>query len=217
MTDQTFDAMRQAMVASQLRTNEVNDPRVIAAISAVPRERFVPDDRKAVAYIDRAVQLTTSRALNLPMATARLIIALEARAGDRTLVVGAASGYAAAVLARLTADVVALEEDPALIALAHAAIDGDGRIRLVEGPLADGYMPGAPYDAILIDGAVDHIPAAIIGQLADGGRLAAAVTEGAVTRLVVGRRSTSGFGTRAFADAEAVPLPGFALPAGFTF
>jgi protein-L-isoaspartate(D-aspartate) O-methyltransferase len=217
MTDQNFDAMRQAMVMSQLRTNEVNDPRVVAAMGAVARERFVPADRAPVAYIDRAVPLTENRALNLPMATGRLLVAVEAAASDRALVIGAASGYTAAVLSRLVASVVALEEDDALVAQAQAALAGFANVTLVQGPLVAGHADGAPYDVIVIDGAVERIPAEIVAQLAEGGRLAAAVIEDGVSRLTIGRRAGGGFGSRAFADAEAVPLPGFALPPSFVF
>ncbi|MFW2828887.1 protein-L-isoaspartate O-methyltransferase family protein [Sphingomonas sp. ID0503] len=214
MTEQNFDAMRQAMVASQLRTNEVNDPRVIAAIAAVPRERFVPADRAAVAYIDRPVPLNARRALNTPMATSRLIVELETRPTDRALVIGAGSGYAAAILARLTASVTALEEDESLAGLATAELSG---VETVIGPLVEGHAAGAPYDVILIDGAVERIPAAIIDQLADGGRIAAAIVDNGVTRLTVGRKSGGAVGLRAFADADAAPLPGFAEPPSFKF
>ena len=209
MTDQSFETMRRAMVASQLRTTAVNDPRVVAAMAAVPRERFVPADRMAIAYADIAVPLSDGRALSPPMALGKMLTELRLRPQDRALVIGAATGYSAAVLARLVASVVALEEDEALIPAAA------GAIRAVRGPLAAGWAEGAPYDAILIDGAVETVPDAIVAQLAEGGRLAAAVLEAGVCRLSIGRRAGAGFGLAAFADADAAPLPGFAPPPAF--
>ncbi len=215
MTDHSFEAMRRAMVASQLRTTAVNDPRVVAAMGDVPRELFVAPERAVFAYTDRPVPLANDRMLNLPMATGRLLTEAGPLPADRALVVGAASGYAAALLSRLVASVVALEEDAALPALArtpHAA-----NVTPVAGPLADGWADGALYDLILIDGVVEAIPDALVEQLADGGRLAAGLIDRGVSRLVVGRKSGGGFGTVAFADAEAVPLPGFAKPPVFSF
>jgi protein-L-isoaspartate(D-aspartate) O-methyltransferase len=213
VSDLSFDTMRRAMVASQLRTNAVNDPRVVAAMAAVPRERFVPPDRLAMAYTDRAVPLPGGRALNLPMVVGRLLTELHPQPGERALVIGATTGYSAAVLARLVGSVVALEEDAALAALAPP-IEG---VTPVVGPLNQGWAASGPYDLILIDGAVETIPQVIIDQLVDGGRLAAAMAEPGVSRLSVGRRAGNGFGMAAFADAEAVPLPGFAPPPAFRF
>jgi protein-L-isoaspartate(D-aspartate) O-methyltransferase len=131
-------------------------------------------------------------------------------------VVAAATGYAAALLARLAGPVTALEEDPELAAEARANLAGSG-VRLVEGPLASGCADGAPYDLILIDGAVECVPEALIAQLADGGRLATGLLENGVTRLAIGRRAGEGFGMAAFADAAAAILPGFAKPRAFKF
>ncbi len=216
MTDQDFEEMRRAMVSNQLRTTAVNDPRVVAAMAAVPRERFVPFEYAPIAYIDRAIRLAGSRALNPPMATGRLLTEAHPAPGDRALVVGAATGYAAALLARLVTSVVALEEDAELIATARNA-SLPANVRTVQGALAEGWSEDAPYDLILIDGAVDHVPQAIIDQLADGGRLATGIADRGVTRLAIGRRAGKAFGLTAFADAETVMLPGFAQPAGFSF
>ena len=212
MNDLSFETMRRAMVASQLRTNAVNDTRVVAAMAEVPRERFVPADQATVAYADRGVPLPGGRMLNPPMPLGRLLTELHPQPRDRALVVGAATGYSAAVLARMVASVVALEEDEALPM--PAAAPG---VRFVHGPLTEGWGEGAPYDLILIDGAVEAVPPAIIAQLADGGRLGVAIVEAGVTRLSVGRRAGSGFGLNAFADADATALPGFAPPPAFQF
>lgn len=215
MTEQPFETMRRAMVASQLRTTAVNDSRVVEAMAEVPRERHVPAGRAGLAYVDTLVPLGGARWLNPPMATGRLLTEAAPEPGDRALVVGAATGYGAAVLARLVRSVVALEEDAALLAIARAA--GETRVEYVQGPLAEGWAAGAPYDLILIDGVVEEIPAALIAQLSEGGRLAAGRMEHGVARLVIGRRSGDGFGARAFADAEGAPLPGFAPAPSFVF
>jgi protein-L-isoaspartate(D-aspartate) O-methyltransferase len=216
MTEHNFDHMRRAMIASQLRTTGTNDPRVLAAMGEVARERFVPAARASLAYADALVPLKPGRDFNSPMALGRLLTEAAPRPGERVLVVAAATGYAAALLARLAGPVVALEEDPELVAEARANLAGSG-VELVEGPLAQGWRNGAPYDLILIDGAVECVPEALVAQLADGGRLAAGLLENGVTRLAIGRRAGEGFGMAAFADAAAAILPGFAKPRAFKF
>ena len=212
-----FDEMRKLMVASQLRPSGVNDPRVIEAMARVEREAFVPTDRKAVAYADRPLPLAGGRELNPPLITGRLLTELHLAPTDRALLIGAASGYAAALLARLVADVVALEENPVLAAAARTVLAGIANVSVVESRLAAGHAAGAPYDVIMIDGAVERIPNTVVAQLADGGRLGAGLIEDAVCRLVIGRKSGGAFGTSAFADGDAVPLPGFARAPAFTF
>ncbi|MBA3677175.1 MAG: protein-L-isoaspartate O-methyltransferase [Sphingosinicella sp.] len=216
MTEHNFEQMRKAMVASQLRTTGINDPRVIAAMGAVPRERFVPADRIAIAYADTLVPLGKGRELNSPMSLGRLLTEAAPQPADRALVIGAATGYAAAVLSQMVASVVALEEDPALAAAAKNALKGI-KVKLVEGPLNQGQKAGAPYDLILIDGAVEQIPDAIIAQLAENGRLAAAMLDDGVSRISIGRRGGTGFGMAAVSDAASAILPGFDKPRGFTF
>jgi len=216
VTEHNPETMRRAMVESQLRTTAVNDPRVVAAMGAVAREAYVPAERASLAYVDTAIPLGGGRSLNPPMVTGRLLTEAHVEPTDRALVVGAATGYAAAVLARLAASVVALEEDEALLGQARAAAL-PAAVEVAGGPLSAGWAAGAPYDLILIDGAVEILPQTLIDQLADGGRLAAAVIENGVTRLVIGRKGGSGFGQYAFADADAAPLPGFARPSGFVF
>jgi protein-L-isoaspartate(D-aspartate) O-methyltransferase len=137
MTELSFEPMRRAMVASQLRTTGVNDPRVVAAMGEVERERFVPAERGALAYADAIVPLVNGRALNPPMALGQMLTAAELRGDERALVIGAGSGYAAAVVDRLTGSVTALEEDGTLAAMAREALAGTG-VTVVEGPLASG-------------------------------------------------------------------------------
>lgn len=216
MTEQNFDQMRRSMVVSQLRTTGVNDPRVVAAMGDVPRERFVPRERMDTAYADALIPLPGGRALNTPMALGRMLA--EARLGgdERALVIGSATGYAAAVTALLVRSVVALEEDSALAATARSALVGSG-VECVEGPLNAGWAQGAPYEFILIDGAVETLPQQIIDQLADGGQLAAALIDNGVARLSVGRMIGGALGTTVYADVAAPVLPGFAKPRGFSF
>jgi protein-L-isoaspartate(D-aspartate) O-methyltransferase len=216
MTEHNFEQMRRAMIASQLRTTGTNDPRVLAAMGEVPRERFVPAERLSLAYADALVPLKPGRDFNSPMALGRLLTEAAPRPGERSLAVGVATGYAAAVLARLVGPLVALEEDAELAAAARANLAGTG-VALVEGPLAEGWQAEGPYDLILIDGAVEFVPDSLIAQLAEGGRLAAGLAENGVTRLAIGRRAGEGFGMTAFADAAAAILPGFARPRAFKF
>ncbi|MBV9931115.1 MAG: protein-L-isoaspartate O-methyltransferase [Alphaproteobacteria bacterium] len=216
MTEHNFEHMRRAMIASQLRTTGTNDPAVLAAMGEVARERFVPPARVAVAYADALVPLTPGRALNNPMALGRLLTEAAPEHAESALVVGAATGYAAAVVAKLVPSVVALEEDPELVAAARAAL-ADTNVALVEGPLTAGHAAGAPYDLILIDGAVEFVPQALIDQLKDEGKIATGIVESGVTRLALGRKAGEGFGIAAFADAAAAVLPQFAKPKTFTF
>lgn len=216
MTEQNYQAMRRAMVESQLRTTGVNDARVLAAMGAVPREDFVPAERRALTYADASIPLGNGRALNPPMALGLLLVESRLTGDERALVIGAATGYSAAVTARLTASVVALEEDAALADTAGGALEGSGAT-LIVGPLVAGHAPGAPYDFILIDGAVEEVPAAILDQVADGGRIATGLIENGVTRLAVGRVAGGAVGFVTFADAAIAPLPGFSRPRGFSF
>jgi protein-L-isoaspartate(D-aspartate) O-methyltransferase len=216
MTEQNFEHMRRAMVASTLRTTGVNNPRVLAAIGAVPRERFVPPERRLVAYTDTIVPLGGGRELNSPMSLGRLLNEASPEEGERALVIAAATGYAAAVLEPMVASVTALEEDPRLIEMARHALSGT-KVKLVEGSLVQGFPEGGPYDLILIDGAVEFIPQAIIDQLVDGGRIATALLDQGVTRIAIGRRAGEGFGIAPMADSASTIIPGFTRPKTFSF
>jgi protein-L-isoaspartate(D-aspartate) O-methyltransferase len=202
------------MVDSQLRPEGVVDAAVVNAMAKLPRENFVPANARALAYGDRPVPVGNGRALAAPAVIGRLLSELEPRRGERALVVGAGSGYGAAVLDALGADVTAVESDPNLVSMAKVAAPG---IPVVEGDLAAGYPDAAPYDIILIDGAVEHIPDAITAQLVEGGRLGTALSDRGVTRLAVGRKAGGRVGLRIIADADVAPLPGFERPKAFTF
>ena len=216
MTEHNFEHMRRAMVASQLRTTGVNDPRVVAAMGAVPRELFVPQERVSMAYTDGLVPLGHGRDLNSPMSLGRMLTEAHLQGHERALVIGAATGYSAAVVARLTRSVVALEEVPELATVARDALAVTG-VEVVEGPLASGWAAGAPYDFVLVDGAIEYVPQTIIDQIVDGGELAAALLEAGVPRLSVGKVIGGALGVASFSDSASAVLPGFSKPRGFSF
>ncbi len=207
-----FAAARRAMIESQLRPEGVTDRAVLAAMDSVPREQFVPEDARPLAYADRSLALGGGRFLAAPAVLGRLLTQMAPKAGERALVIGAGTGYSAAVLAAIGCDVSALESSAELAARAREL-----GARTVEAPLAAGHQAGAPYDLILIDGAVEHIPEAIIAQLADGGRLGTALIDRGITRLVVGQKVAGAFGYSSISDAGVAQLPGFSRPRGFHF
>ena len=170
-----------------------------------------------VAYIDRPLSVAEGRALNPPLATARMLNEAAIEMTDKVLLVGAATGYTAAVLAELAGQVVALEQDAALSANAARNLADVSNVTLVSGPLAAGWAADAPYDLIVIDGAVEQIPASLSAQLGADGRLVAGMIDAGVTRLVYGRRAGDGFGLFPIIDAEAAVLPGFEATKSFSF
>jgi protein-L-isoaspartate(D-aspartate) O-methyltransferase len=212
----TAAEMRSAMIDSQLRTNDVIDPAVVGAMGAVAREAHVPAALASVAYMDRAIALGQGRALNAPLVTGRMLVAAAIRPGQRVLLVGSATGYTAALLAQLGAEVTAVEEAGELMAAAQATATND-TIRWVEGPLSAGAPDAAPFDRIIVEGAIETLPDTLVAQLAEGGRLVTARRDGAVTRLVEGVKTGGTVALRSFADMDVAPLPGFAAPAGFRF
>lgn len=207
-----FAAAREAMVESQLRPQGVTDPAVLDAMRTIPRENFLPGHTRPLAYVDRAVATGSGRFLPAPAVLGQLLTQMMPEGGQRALVVGAGSGYSAAVLGAIGLKVVALESDPELAAAARGQ-----KVKIVEGPLEEGHAAGAPYDQILIDGAVEYIPDALVDQLADGGRLGAAIVDRGITRLAVGRKAGNAFGTLSVGDAGVPALPGFQRPRAFTF
>ncbi len=212
-----YAAMRQAMVASQLRTVAVTDPRVVAAMAQVPRENFVPAGSQAMAYRDTAIDLGQGRRMNTPLATARLLVEARLQPTDCVLLIGAAGGYTAALLAGLVAQVVAVESLPALADAARTALDGTANVTVVEGALEHGHPADAPYDVLIVDGAVEDVPMTLVTQLVDGGRIVSGLVENGVYRLAAGARRGAAFALAPFVDIDSVPLPGFARPRRFTF
>jgi protein-L-isoaspartate(D-aspartate) O-methyltransferase len=219
MTD--FSVARRNMIDGQLRPNRVTNDLLLAAIADLPRERFLPDSVKAIAYADDDVPLGGGRYLMEPMVLARLIQALQPTADERALVVASGRGYGAAILARLVTNVVALESDPDLAGLAKQTMSelGVGNVQQVTGKMEEGAEAFAPYDIILIEGTVREIPQAILDQLCEGGRLGTVIANASgalgVAHLVVKEGGvTSG---RPLFDAGTPCLPGFAPPPRFTF
>ena len=215
-----FAAARWNMVESQLRTNKVTDLRLLDAFETVPRERFVPEPLRGIAYIDQDVALGDGRFVMEPRVLARLLQAAEPGPDDMALDLGCGSGYATAILSRLAATVVALEDDAALAAAANrtlAELEIDNAV-VVEGRLAEGYPKQAPYNVILLGGAVAEIPAAITDQLAEGGRLVAVVSAGpGLGRATLMRRDAGVVASRVLYDAVLPMLPGFEAEPGFVF
>ncbi len=168
-----FAAARQHMVASQVRPNQVTDPRILEAMRQLPRERFVPANMLARAYADEDVPLGNGRYVTEPMVIARLVQATNARPGERALLVAAGSGYGAALLAACGAQVTALEQEIDLVARAREVLpELAPSVMLVTGPLTAGWKAGAPYDIVLIDGAVAEMPPALTDQVKrNGGRI----------------------------------------------
>ena len=212
-----FATMRHAMVASQLRTNAVSDQRVVATMARIPREEFLPADVRAIAYRDTAIALGGGRYANLPMATGRLLTEAYLTPTDRVLLIGAATGYTAAVLAEIVETVVAVESDPALLAIARPALAGVANVELVEGAMQDGHAASGPYDVLVVDGAIESVPDAVIAQVRSGGRVVTGIAEHGLTRLASGRKTDGGFALAAFVDVECVTLPGFDAPKPFKF
>jgi len=209
---QDFSLARRVMVDNQLRPQGVTDRGVLAAMGSVERELFVPEGARALAYFDRPLKIGSNRAIMPPAALGRLLTEAAPRPGQRALVIGSGSGYSAAVLKAIDLDVVALESDKELAAVASAA----GVVTEI-GELAKGWAKGSPYDLILFEGAVEEIPAAIGRQLAADGVLVGAIVDRGVTRLVVGRCVNGAIGLRSIADSDVEPLPGFERPRAFTF
>lgn len=211
------EAMRHAMVASQLRTNAVNDARVVEAMAQVPREAFLPPEHRGIAYRDTLLPLGNGRKHNSPLATGRLLTEAAILPSDHVLLIGAAGGYAAALLARIAGSVVALEEDDTLVATARGALAGIANVDLVQGPLNAGWAKGGPYDLIVIDGAVEQLTEKLLQQIKPGGRIVSGIADRGITRLASGRRTDGGFGMMDFIDLECALLPGFARLRTFQF
>lgn len=219
-----FALARRAMVDSQLRTFDVNDLPLLAVLDDLPREQFVPVGREDLAYIDRDLCVSDGvagaerRFMLSPMVLGRLIQDLELSPGARVLDVACGLGYATAAMARLGARVTGLESNDAMAAEARARLAGVGvDADIAVGDLTVGLPQAAPFDAILVNGAVDERPEALLQQLADGGRLACVLGTGRVGRATLFTRVGSAFGSRALFDAHAAALPAFKREPGFVF
>ena len=213
-------AARRNMVSGQIRTNRVTDERLIEAMEEIPRERFVPHAKRGVAYVDEDVEIAPARYLMEPMVLARLVQEASIAADDVVLDVGCGTGYAAAVVSRLAGTVVALDVDGSLAGEAERTLSGVGADNaiVVTGPLAEGYARQAPYDVILLGGAVDHLPQALADQLAEAGRIVGVLREaGGVGQATLWARHRGALSSRSLFEASLPPLPGIARPVRFEF
>lgn len=207
-----FEKARFNMVENQIRANRVTDPVVLGAMSTLPRELFVPKALRGIAYVDEDLPLDDGRHLMEPLVLARMIQAAAIGDTDVVLDVGCATGYSSAVLAGIASTVVGLEENEDLATRATRTLTdlGIDNAVVVTGPLVEGYARQAPYDVILIGGAVPAIPNGLRDQLGDGGRLVAVVGDGGWnSKLTVVERHGDAFGQRVLFDAATPTLPGF--------
>jgi len=215
-----FADPRNRMVDSQIRPNKVTDPRILTAMRTIPRERFLPPALAPLAYADKDVPLGDGRVLMEPMLTARLIQLIAPVAGERALVVAAGVGYGAAVLAACGVRVIALEENDTLLAVARTALAAiSPGVNLVTGKLAAGWPMDAPYDIVLIEGAVAAPPAAIVAQLRqETGRLVTVIRGAAGPgHAVRGEATQAGMQLRPEFDCATPPIPALLPAPAFTF
>lgn len=210
---------RANMVAAQLRTNDVLDGRLLRAVETIPREIFVPERFRPVAYMERCIELAPNRVLMDARCFGKLAQLAAISATDIVLNIGCGTGYSAAVLGMLGARVFALDEQEELISLAQLRLQevGARNVHVARGRLTDGYPARAPFDVIFMDGAIEVEPKVLLGQLRDGGRLVAVKRDGAAGYGCLYVKHGNAIGERAAFDAWLPVLPGFAKPRGFSF
>lgn len=214
-----FASARRNMIESQLRTNRIVDDAVLEAMGAVPRERFVPEHLQGIAYVDEDLPIGDGRYIMEPLILAAMIQAAEIQPAEVVLDIGGGTGYSATVLARLAETVFVLESDAALAERAgelFAELVPDNVVP-VEGALEDGCAEHAPFDVILIEGAVERIPDRILEQLGDGGRLVAVVMKKGIGRVTVIHKSGGHYSHREVRDANIPLLDSFRRPPAFVF
>lgn len=224
MTNADYTQQRIKMVDGQIRTVDVTALGVLQAFLDVPRDAFVPDNRRALAYIDTDIQVSgdgdsDSRYVMRPALLAKLVQEAAISKNDVVLDVGAGTGYSSAILSTLASSVIALESDPALAERATATLSelGHDNVAVLQGPLAAGYPSEAPYDVIFVGGSVDVLPEALVSQLKDEGRMVVVEGHGnaGVAKLYV--RSGGVVSARRAFNAAVKPLPGFERVEAFEF
>ncbi|MGE3363938.1 MAG: protein-L-isoaspartate O-methyltransferase [Rhizobiaceae bacterium] len=219
MADIDFSQARVKMVDGQVRTTDVTDLALISAMLEVPREEFVPVERRALAYIDEDVLIAPARYLMEASPLAKLLQLAAINPGDIVLDIGCGTGYSAALLSRLAGSVIALESDPHLAASANERLSALGcdNVAVVQGELNQGYADEAPYEVIFLGGAVESVPETLFGQLKEGGRLVAVEGHGnaAIAKLYL--KSGSEVTARRAFNAAIKPLPGFESAPTFQF
>jgi protein-L-isoaspartate(D-aspartate) O-methyltransferase len=218
-----FSTARQNMVDCQVRPSDVTDTRIIDAMLEVPREAFVPQNQRAMAYLDLDLDVSeggsAKRFLIKPAVTARMLQAVEVKDTDKILVVGCATGYTAALVAKFAAQVTATEGDSALAAKAKAVLAelGLARVTVRSAAAAEGDPADAPYDVIVLNGATEILPEGLFRQLKDGGRLVGVFATTQPPRATIVTHSHHDFGHRALFDAVAPVLPGLERLPAFVF
>jgi protein-L-isoaspartate(D-aspartate) O-methyltransferase len=214
-----FAQARDQMVESQVRPNDVTDPRILHAMRTLPRERFAPSHKKTLAYGDLELEVAPGRTLLRPRDLSKLIHALGARDNERALEIAGATGYGAAVLAACCKEVVTLDPDAELSFAARAALESAGvaNVRTVSTAVADGWADGAPYDVIVLNGAAEIVPDAWFAQLAPGGRLGVIVRQGAAGSARIYTKSGDAVAYRIAFDAAPPVAPGLVKPPAFAF
>lgn len=214
-----FANARAAMVESQVRTSDVTDPLIQAAMRTLPRERFAPAHLRSLAYADLDLEVAPGRYLLRPRDLSKLLQSLAPKPGERALEIAGATAYGGAVLAGCGCEVVSLEPDPSLSFAARAALDGAGvtAVRTVSTATELGWDERAPYDVICLNGAAEIVPEAWLAQLAEGGRLAVIVRSGAAGAARIYTRSQGTVAYRVAFDAAPPVVPGLTKPPAFTF
>lgn len=220
-----FAGLRLGMVNSQVRANDVTDLRIVEAMLEVPRERFVPDAIRSLAYIDDdlmvrpATEGKPARYLIEPMVLAKLLQLADIQEHELVLDVAGATGYSAAILSRLCGQVISVDDDADFTAAANAALVDLGITNVAgfTGPLAAGWASEAPYDVIFVNSAIEEVPPAFTAQLKEGGRLVAVLGRGGAGRAVVFTKVSGALSERVAFNAAIPALPDFLTPPRFTF
>lgn len=217
MTDSVI--ARRNMLDCQIRPADIANPRLLAAMGAVPRELFVPAARRALAYAQGHVQIAPGRYLLDPLTFGSLLKAAGIKPNEVVLIIGGGDGYSGAVISRLAEAVLSLECDPELLAAAARQLDAAGvdTVAMLSGPLTSGYPDQAPYDVILVNGAIERGLERLTSQLRDGGRLVCVEYDHGVGHLRLYRRDNGSVSGRTAGDLSAPVLPGFEKVAGFQF
>ncbi len=212
---QDFAAQRFHMVESQVRPSDVTDIRILAAMRDVPRERFVPGAKRALAYMDACVEVARGRFLIDPRSFGKMLQLAQVGETDSVLDIGCATGYSTAVISLLAASVTGLEQDAELVRAASEVLAGNRKVQIVQGRLSDGLPQRAPFDVIFVNGAVETVPEKLLAQLSEEGRLVCGLREGAAGYGRIYIKHDGAIGARDTFDAVLPILPGFAKSPSF--